>query len=187
MTWTEPRGPARSWSNTAQVYGISSTQLMSVTSALVVGLLQMGWEGGRKHLFLHTGREHSPYVSSDHLQAFNCGTFPLLAFKETYTPRQLRKSQKWVRNKELQVKQLLLSFLAARQLRHCPECCNYSKVKAVPVSFREFQPAPVLCTAIDRRSKTAPGISLVFMTMITTWNLTVAIPPQTWTCKAVIL
>lgn len=75
------------------------------------------------------------------------GTFPLLfVSEEIYTPRQLRKSRKWVRNKEPHVQQLLLSFLAAGQLRCWPECSNYSKVKkAVRASFRDLSSA--LCSA----------------------------------------
>lgn len=75
------------------------------------------------------------------------GTFPLLfVSEEIYTPRQLRKSRKWVRNKEPHVKQLQLSFLAAGQLRCWPECSNYSKVKkAVQASFRDLSSA--LCSA----------------------------------------
>lgn len=57
-------------------------------------------------------------------------TFPLLFIsEEIYTPRQLRKPRKRVRNQEPHVEQLLLNFLPAAQLRCWPECFNLHQGK----------------------------------------------------------
>lgn len=58
------------------------------------------------------------------------GTVPLLFIsEEIYTPRQLRKPLKRVRNQEPHVEQLLLHFLPAAHLRCWCECFNLDQAK----------------------------------------------------------
>lgn len=56
------------------------------------------------------------------------GTF-LFISEEIYTPRQLRKPRKRVRNQEPHVEQLLLNFLPAAQLTCWPGCFNLHQGK----------------------------------------------------------
>lgn len=113
------------------------------------------------------------------------GTFPLLFMsEEIYTPRQLRKPLKWVRNQEPHVEQLILNFLPAAQLRSWPECFNLHQTKKSSVG--QHQRAQFRHTGVMRRGTQPPCALLLFTAVLTAWApLTAAVlrrDVQLWTC-----
>lgn len=96
-------------------------------------------------------------------------TFPLLFIsEEIYTPRQLRKPRKRVRNQEPHVEQLLLNFLPAAQLRCWPECFNLHQGKKS--SMGQLQRPQFSHTGVmGDMAPQPPCALLVFTAVITAW------------------
>lgn len=174
--WCEiqQRSPVRSWSSTVQKH-LRDLRHLSSSCEYITGEL-----GRRQETVVslrHIGKATETTVHMPVLITFwhsTAGRFPLLFIsEEIYTPRQLSKSQKWVGNEEPHVKQLLLSSLAAGQLRCWPECSNYSKIFKIreyrPASETSVQPSAQPHLGNLRHGTQTLCALLVFTAVVTTW------------------